>query len=156
MVIQRWQSVLLLCACALMACFSFASIGQIQTTDFTYNISSLGLTYEGDATQGAPTGYQLHTWYFFAVSIMGAIIPAIAIFCFRNLKLQKRLCLVELMFIIASSVIAVSVGYCTVDGGDVEWSSVVCCPILSLVATVMAYNRINKDHKLLQSVDRLR
>jgi hypothetical protein len=42
MVIQRWQSVLLLVAAVAMATFSFLSLGQIQLSDYTLNFTTLG------------------------------------------------------------------------------------------------------------------
>ena len=155
MVIQRWQSVLLLCACLLMAAFSFCSLGQVQTPEFTLNFTALGLSYEGEPTGNAPSGYYLTTWYFFAVSLLSAMLPLLSIFCFKNLPLQKKLCLVEVLLIIAVCAIAASLGY-NVEQGNIGWSSLICAPVLALIATIMAYQRINKDHKLLLSVDRLR
>lgn len=156
MVIQRWQSLFLLLVCALMACFTFVPLGQIQTQDFTFNFNTLGLTYAGEPTDGAPSGYFLHTWYFFAVSLVSSILPLIAIFKFNNLPLQKRLCLVEILFIIAAAAIAVTIGYWQLDNSTVGWSGVAIVPVIALIADVMACNFINRDHKLLSSADRLR
>lgn len=156
MVIQRWQSLFLLLVCALMACFTFVSLGQIQTQDFTLDISSLGLKYVGEATDGAPTGYLIHTWYFFAVALMSAILPLIAIFKFNNLQLQKRLCLVEILFIVAATAIAAVIGYGQIENSTVGWSALAVAPIIAIIADIMAYNFINRDHKLLSSADRLR
>ena len=47
MVIQRWQSLLLLAAAVAMACFAFCTIGQISTADYSLALSSLGFSYEG-------------------------------------------------------------------------------------------------------------
>lgn len=139
-----------------MACFSFASIGQIQTPTFSLDFTALGISYEGEPTNGAPTGYMIQTWYFFAVTLLSSILPLVTIFLFKNLPLQKRLCLVEVLILIAVCAIAGTLGYGVVEDGTIGWSSLVCCPVLSIVATVIAYNRINKDHKLLLSMDRIR
>lgn len=156
MVIQRWQSVLLLCSCVLMACFSFASLGQIQTTDYSFNLTTLGISFEGESTQYAPNQMEVSTWYFFAVSLLSSLIPLITIFCYKNLPLQKKLCMVEVLLIVAVSGITAIIGYNVIEGGTIGWSTVICCPILALISTIMAYNRINKDYQLLLSVDRLR
>ncbi len=68
MVIQRWQSVLLLIAVIVMAAFTFMSLGQIQLPEYTLNFTTLGFYIEGEATNGAATGYVANTWLFFIVS----------------------------------------------------------------------------------------
>ena len=102
MVIQRWQSLLLLVAAAVMGCFSFCSLGQIQTADFTYNFTSMGFYQEGIPTNGV-SAQIFHTWYLFAVTFTSMLLLLIDIFLFKNLPLQKKVCLVSLLFIIASS-----------------------------------------------------
>lgn len=156
MVIQRWQSVLLFCAAALMACFTFFSLGQVQTPDYSFNFTSLGFTYEGIATDGSPTGYLLHTWYFFCVSLMSVILPLVAIFCFRNERLQTRLCLVSVLFIIACMAVAGCLGYTAVDNGSIGWSTNIISPFAALAAVILAYGRIRSDWRKLRSADRIR
>ncbi|MBD5263923.1 MAG: DUF4293 domain-containing protein [Bacteroides sp.] len=156
MVIQRWQSLLLLVSAVMMGLFTFCSIGQITTTDFTFNFTSMGLTYEGEATGGAPSGCFLSTWYFFTVSLMSAILLLIDIFLYGNLPLQKKVAWIAVMFIVASCAIAASIAYTAVDGGVIGWSSIVICPIIAFIGTLLALNRIQSDHNKLRSVDRIR
>ena len=75
MVIQRWQSVLLLIVAALMGSFTFLSLGQIQMPEESLNFTTLGFEIEGIPTDGAQSGFRAHTWIFFIVSLMSAIIP---------------------------------------------------------------------------------
>lgn len=156
MVIQRWQSVLLLIAAALMACFSFMSLGQMQLSEFTLNFTTIGFSYEGIPTDGAPSGYYMHTWIFFTVSILSALLPLMAIFCFKNLKLQKNLCLIEVLILIAVAGVGAGYGYYGIPEGEVSWSSLIIAPLIAFVADVMAYNRISHDQRLLRSADRIR
>lgn len=153
MVIQRWQSVLLLCAVVVMGCFSFMSLGQITTPDFTYNFTALGISAEGNLT-GGPMPESTNTWYFFAVSILSAILPLIAIFTFKQFKLQKNLCLLTMLMLVCVICIGAVIGY----AGDynVSWTSLVCAPFIALIATIMAYQRICSDHRKIMSADRLR
>ncbi len=156
MVIQRWQSVLLLIVAALMGSFTFLSLGQIQMPEESLNFTTLGFEIEGIATDGAQSGFRAHTWIFFIVSLMSAIIPLINIFLFRNLRLQKTLCLVEVLFILATVGVGCVYGYSLFSPYYVSWSSVIIMPLLAFLGDVMAYNRINSDLKLLSSADRLR
>lgn len=156
MVIQRWQSVLLFFAALMMGVFTFSSLGQVQTADFTLNFTSLGFTYEGVATNGAPTGYFLHTWYFFIVSLASALLMLLDIFLFKNFRLQKSVCCISILFAIASTAVAAGIGYYSVDGADVSWSTMAFCPLLAIFACIMALRCIRRDERLLRSVDRLR
>ncbi len=155
MVIQRWQSVLLFIASLAMFTFTFLSLGQIQLPDYSLNFTTLGFNIEGETTDGI-SGYYMHTWSFFIVALMCGIIPLINIFLFRNLNLQKTLCLIEILFIIAAAAIGLRYGYSAIDGYSVSWSSLIIAPLLALVATYMAYRRILGDQRLLQSTDRIR
>ena len=156
MVIQRWQSVLLFITVVAMAAFSFLSLGQVQLPDFTLNFTTFGFYIEGISTNGSASGYYMHTFPFFIVSIISAIIPLINIFLFRNLRLQKSLCLVGILFILAAASIGCGYGYCTFADTHVSWSSLIIAPLLALIATLMAYARINSDQKMLKAVDRIR
>lgn len=155
MVIQRWQSLLLLVAAAVMGCFSFCSLGQIQTTDFTYNFTSMGFYQEGIPTNGV-SAQIFHTWYLFAVTFTSMLLLLIDIFLFKNLPLQKKVCLVSLLFIIASSATVAYLGYQSFPGGEIGWSSAIICPLIAIVATISAYGLMQKDHNRLKAVDRIR
>lgn len=156
MVIQRWQSVFLLITAVMMACFTFMSIGQVQLTDYSLNFTTLGFTYEGEATGGAPSGYYLHTWAFFIVSLLSMILPLINIFMFKNMKLQKNICLIEIFFLLALLAIGVAYGYYHFATAEVSWSSIIIAPLIAFIADIMAYNRICSDQRLLRAADRLR
>ena len=156
MVIQRWQSVLLLIATILMGCFTFFSLGQIQGTEFTYNFTALGFTSEGIPTDSAAEGEVIRTWELFIVSLMSAVLPFISIFLFKNFKAQIRLCTIELMFIIVTSVLAVKRGYDFANGADLEWTTWIIAAPVSLIAVIAALRCIKSDRRKLMSVDRLR
>lgn len=155
MVIQRWQSVLLLIAVVLMGCFSFLSLGQVQTADISFNFTALGFSPEGDAT-GAPRPEFVSTWYLFAVSALSAALSLIAIFTFRNLRLQKRLCLLTVLMLVCVIMTAAILGYSSFDGGEISWSSWICAPFISLIAVIMAWQRISADQRKIRESERLR
>ena len=155
MVIQRWQTVLLFVSVVLMGCFSFASLGQIQTQDITYNFTALGFSPEGQAT-GAVAPESIGTWYLMAVSLLSALIPLIAIFVLRQERLQKNLCLLSMLLVVCVTGVAAVLGYNTFAGAEIEWSALVCAPFVALIAEVMAYQRICSDYRAIHSSDRLR
>lgn len=155
MVIQRWQSLLLLVAAVMMAVFTFCSLGQVQTPDFTYNFTSLGFGQEGIPTDGT-VAHNYTTWYLFAVSLTSMVLLLIDIFLFKNLKLQLKVCLVSILFIIAAAVTAIVLGYNTFPEGEIGWSTAICAPLLAVIAAIMAYGRITSDRNKLLSADRIR
>ena len=138
LVIQRWQSLRLLVAAVMMGCFTFCSLGQIQTTDFTYNFTSLGFFQEGIPTDGE-VATETHTWYFFVLSLTTTVILLIDIFLFKNLPLQKKVCLISVLFIIASAATAGALS-----------------PVIALFAAIIAYSCMRRDHNRLKAVDRIR
>ena len=126
MVIQRWQSVMLLIAGVMMGIFSFCSLGQIQTADYTFNVTALGIAREGIATaEGEATG--ISTIVLFVVSLLSAILPLIDIFCFRNMPLQKKVALVSGLFAAVAGVIAAftASGFASDFSANVGWSTFV-------------------------------
>lgn len=156
MVIQRWQSVLLFIAVVVMACFTFMSLGQIQLPQYTLDFTTIGFEIEGISTDGAPSGYDKYTWIFFVVSLVSVILPAIAIFCYKNTRLQKMLCLIELLFLVTVTCVGCVYGYDSYAPESVSWSSLIVAPFLAFVAVVFAYNRICADVRKLKAADRLR
>lgn len=155
MVIQRWQSVLLLIACTLMACFTFLSLGQVQTETVTYNFTSCGFSPEGIPTGGdMPAG--IPTWILFCISLCSAILPFLAIFLFKRFRLQMNCCLFEVVLIIAAACFAGYYGYTEFPGVHCSWSTLALAPLLALAATIMAWNRIRRDRESIRSANRLR
>lgn len=153
MVIQRWQSVLLLISVILMGCFSFLSLGQIQTEAVSYNFMSWGIIPEGNA---ASEHVSISTWYLTAISLLSAILPLIAIFTYKNLNLQKRLCLLSVVTLICVIIACAILAYQSFSGAEISWSSLICAPFISMVADIMAYQRINKDQRIIRESERLR
>ena len=152
MVIQRWQSVLLLIASVMMFLFAFCSLGQIQGADCTVNITTMGMNRVGDGVSVVPT------IYIFIVALLSAILPLIAIFMYKNLRGQSRVCLITMLLIAADCVCEwIQATSLDIPGGQsVGWSSVVIAPFVAIVALIVARRCIASDRKKLESYDRLR
>lgn len=156
MVIQRWQSVLLLVAAVMMGLASFMTLAQVQAPDFTYNFTALGTSVAGEQTGAlAPTGVA-HSWILFIVTLTGALLPLIDIFLYRNLRLQMRVALVSVLFAVTVCVMVGFGVYDFADGNPVNWNQMGCAPLLALVAEVMGWQRMNADRKRLASAERFR
>lgn len=146
MVIQRWQSVVLLIACAVMAFFSLGDLATVVNDLGTFTFSAMGYA-DGSA------GVAASTWYFFAISLLSAILPLIAIFRYRNLRLQKRLCSISALIMAAVAV----VGFVLNMGAQqVSYSVLAAAPFVGIIACFVARNMIRSDEKKLRAVDRFR
>ena len=155
MVIQRWQSLLLFIAACVMACFIFFPIGTITTEDYTLNLTGLGFYQAGSPTDGMPP-IVVHTWYFFMLSITTLVLLLLDIFLFKNLRLQMRVCMVAILFIVADSCVAGLLGFCSIEGGQIWWHTTILCPFIALFSTIFAYYRMKRDYSLLRASDRIR
>ena len=155
MVIQRWQTLLLFIAAAVMACFTFFPIGTVTTPDYTFNLTGLGFYEQGDPSNGSQP-LVIHTWYFFMLSITTIVLLLADIFFYKNLRLQQRICLVALLFIVAESCVAGLLGFRAIEGGEIWWRTTILCPFIAIFATVFAYYRMAQDYALLRAADRLR
>lgn len=158
MVIQRWQSLLLLVAAVMMGCFSFCSLAQVQTLQFSLDFSALGFHYQGEPTDGALSGTFLGTWYFFILSVTTMLVYIIDIFLFGNLQLQKKVCLIGVLMTVASFAACAALGYNAVEGmQQIQWSSVFyVAPAFALIAAILAWSRMQSDQNKLRAADRIR
>ena len=157
MVIQRWQTVMLLISCIMMAIFSFISLGQIEATDYSFNITTMGICREGIATEsGEATG--VSTIYQFVVSLLASILPLIGIFCYRNMKLQKNLIIITILctVTVAALVAFGASNFASAYEANPSWSVFIGTPLVALVADILAYRMIRSDEKKLRAADRLR
>ncbi|MCH5228498.1 MAG: DUF4293 domain-containing protein [Muribaculaceae bacterium] len=155
MVIQRWQTVLLFIAAAVMACFTFIPFGIVVTEDYTFTLSGLGFYEEGVPTDGAER-MVIHTWYFFMLSITTIVLLLVDIFLFKNLKFQQRVCMVAILFIVADACVGGLLGFCAIEGGHIWWKTSILCPFIALFSAIFAYYRMAQDYSLLRAADRLR
>lgn len=157
MVIQRWQTVLLFIAAAVMACFTFIPIANVTTPDYSFSFTALGFYQQGIPTDGEPP-IVIHTWYFFMLSITTIVLLLADIFLYKNLRLQQRVCMVALLFIVAECCVAGLLGFWAFrqDAGHIWWKTTIICPIIAIFSTVFAYYRMAQDYALLRAADRLR
>lgn len=155
MVIQRWQTVLLFVAAAVMACFTFIPFATITTLDYTFNLTGLGFYEQGTPTDGT-TPMVIHTWYFFMLSLTTIVLLLLDIFLFKNIKLQQRICMVAILFIVADGCVGGLLGFSAIEGGQVWWKTTALCPFIALFTAILAYYRMAQDWALLKAADRLR
>lgn len=140
MVIQRWQSVLLLIAVVLMCIFCatpYATVKAVEATEQTHVFVS-----------DAPV--------FLVLNIAIAALLFLAIFLFKNLKLQMRVTLISIVLIAASMVTCGIMLYTNMPDAALIWTGGVLLLVGALVCALFGLRFMRKDHNLLRSYDRLR
>ena len=141
MVIQRWQSVWLLFAAILVAIFCFMPVAVIT-----------------DTSAGLPADLTMADFPVIAVvNSLVALLLFIAIFLYKNTRVQKTVTLLSMLLI---CVVAAVTAFLTFSGNDeatrIEIGGSVVLLVGALVFAAMAYRGIRHDEKLLRAADRLR
>lgn len=158
MVIQRWQSLFLLLSAVFMGLFSFLPIGEIQYLKDTFIISAMGVNLNAQTHNAVAAGFDLDFLYIFVTSLVSTIIPLIAVFCYKQMRLQMRLCLIALLLTATTGVSVASEVYGSELSslGSISLSWVAVLPLLSIVSILIARGCIVSDKRKLDSYDRLR
>ena len=157
MVIQRWQSLLLLAAAVAMACFGFLHHradfnGRLLFGSFLAWIQLRGHTYRRRTLRMVPAHLVL-----FVVAVLDAILPLSAIFMFKTSGSEETAHHRLHAPVQAGFCIALLLGYNAIDESAVSWNySVLCAPVIAVVALWLAWRYICRDRRLLASTDRLR
>lgn len=143
MVIQRWQSVLLLLAVVFMGLFCVTPYAIIEVAN--------GVTSSFEPASSP---------VFLILNVAVAILLFVDIFLFTNLKLQMRIAKMNIVLIVASFISLGVMCYTMVSSQTSSYSFELTYSVLYLVAAlvsaIFALRFMRRDHKLLSSYDRLR
>lgn len=141
MVIQRWQTVFLFIATMLMALFTFMPFASA--------------TIDAQIVDLHPKDFPV----YLILNLLIAILLFLAIFMYRNLKLQKKVTLLSMVLMVCSAVTGGFLLYGpNAPEGAVKlvWAGGILLLIGALVFAVLAYRGIGKDQRTLSSYDRIR
>ncbi|MDE5595669.1 MAG: DUF4293 domain-containing protein [Muribaculaceae bacterium] len=141
MVIQRWQSVLLLLAVVLMCIFCAT---PLATYSADASPESLSAVYVKDAP------------VLLTVSILVAALLFISIFLYKNLKRQMTVTLLSIVLIVATMVTGFFVVYNSYPGADFVVFGGIVLLVVTLILALGAYRLMRSDLRKLRSYDRLR
>ncbi len=133
MQIQRWQSLFLFIAAALMGALNFMPLAH-------------------DAQGVAVTATQ---WpVLLIVNVLTAVLLFICIFLYKNLRKQMLVANVSIVLILLTAALA---GKFIVDSTlQPAWCTVAATTVVSLVLAICARRLMSRDFNLLRSADRLR
>lgn len=141
MVIQRKQSLFLLLAAILMGLYAFMPLlinarGEVMLG---------GMTFEGIGG------------VVFILNCLVALLSLITIFKFKSLRFQKKLCIINILLIVASIATICAVAFMQEDCdliGSLTYFNVL--PIVAIVFLLLAHKGISHDQKLLRGSSRIR
>ncbi len=140
MVIQRWQSVLLLIAVALMCVFCATP----YATRTVVESAEMAPVFVSDAP------------VYLVLNIAIAVLLFISIFLFKNLRLQMKVTLVSIVLIVASMLTCGIMLYASMPDAALIWTGGVLLLVAALVCAIFGLRFMRRDHNLLRSYDRLR
>ena len=135
MVIQRWQSVLLLISAIFVA---------------LAGILPYAVTAEGADVCAVQTPVLL------CVDILLALLLLIDIFLFRNLRYQMKVTRLALGLIVVLGATIAAYTCAALEDAAIAVTGGIVMPVLALVSTYAALRLMRRDYRLLRSADRLR
>lgn len=141
MIIQRWQNLLLFIALILVCIFCAMPYAVIDS---------------GVAGEEPVKVFASEAPVFLIVNICAAVLIAVALFCFRNLKRQMGLTLFAIILMIASGVTCGFIVFYAMPTAQLVWDGGILLIIVALLCCILAYRFMGKDKKTLESYDRLR
>ena len=140
-----------------MAFYAFMPVAGFTFNGISYELSLLGvenlLPASGNDASVSSLTPTVVSWPLFALAMLVAVLALVAIFKFKQLKLQKTLCwacIILTISLIASMLVLIN------GWSDLRYYFSNCMPILAIVAFAFAIKGITKDQKTLSSYERLR
>lgn len=138
MVIQRWQSVLLLLAVIMMAVFSLTPMATYTALDEPVSV------YAKDAP------------VLLTVTLLVAVLLFISIFMYKNLKRQITVTLLSIILIAVVIVTGIAIVYRVHPEAQFIFLGGITLLVLALIFALGAYRCMKSDLRKLRSYDRLR
>ena len=139
MQIQRIQTVTLFIAAVLMAIFCFTPFADIEAADAT-----IRSVYVKDAP------------VLLVVNLLIAILLILAIFMYKNLRMQMKMTVLSMVLICVSIVASFFYIYAGFEGATPVLFGGVMLLVLAVIFALLALRGMRHDPKLLRSGDRLR
>ncbi len=147
MVIQRIQTLYLLIALVMMVVFAFLTSFSFDVAGSEYMVGTLSTGVAGKTS--------IHL-LMSCLNGLVVVLTVIAIFSYKNLRLQKRLCGISIILLIA---LLISIGVMILGATDeqnlsFEISNVL--PVASLLLLFLAHRGITRDQRILSDSARIR
>lgn len=149
--IQRKQTIyLLLALIATVVCLCLP-VGRFEPQGMGASLQLYNLWIQGDGST------DLSAWPMFGLLVLSCPINLFAIFSFSNRILQSRLCVANILLIVAwHAVYAVLAVTCKDSAFTFHVNIAACLPFISAILYFMARKGIQHDEKLVRAADRIR
>ena len=152
---------------ALMAVFLFLPIAQFDTTDGIYSVTAQGIStveamttpVQDSAAAVTQTSVFTPTWGVFVLGTVIAVLSFITIFLYKNRPTQARICMIDAFFLVTFYIVIFLSGYTfreDLSASNISWTAYIVMPFIALILDILAYKAINKDERLVRSLDRIR
>jgi len=153
--IQRIQSIYLLLAVIALSLVFFFPIAELLVDGKLLSIFRYRGLYELNAGQEILKIAAYPLAILFSINIL---IGIITIFKYKNRKLQMRLCLINILLLIGALGLAYFMTAFTFSDFNavVQYKFAAVMPIIAIIFSFLAYKGIQKDEKLIKSIDRIR
>ena len=158
--IQRIQSLYLLCAIIFMAIFAFTPFINLITPVGTYQMNCLGTNLTTPAEAIAETAIVASSQNFILaiVSALIAVMSILAIFLFKDRAKQILVCRINILFYITLYVVMgllIYNNYTALGATTFKTTTYIIFPICALITNWMAMQAINKDEQLVRDSERM-
>ena len=153
--IQRIQSIYLLCAAVFMAVFAFMPYFTITTVDATYQLTTCGL--ETVAAENAIT-VSSQNYTVAILAVLTIALSVIAIFLYKNRRVQMLVC--KINYLLYATLYIVMALYAYISYGDLQGSgfattSYVVFPVCAIITNYLAISAIAKDERMVRDSERM-
>ena len=145
MVLQRWQTVYLFLAAIAMAVFTFMPVMGLVTDQGNFTLCALG------CCESSVPNYLLLT-----LDCLIVVMLLVTIFKYRDLKLQQRLCKIDILLIIALLITIACIWLMQRGIAIALLTPWIILLFVALFFTLWANGRIKADRKLLSDSERIR
>ena len=158
--IQRIQSIYLLCAIIFMAIFTFNPFINLVTPIGTYQMNCLGtnLTTPSELIAETAIVATSQNYVLAIISALIVIINILAILLFKNRIKQMLLCKINILFYITLYVtmgLLIYNNYTALGATTFKTTTFIIFPICSLITNWLAISAINKDEQLVRDSERM-
>lgn len=153
--IQRIQTLYLLCAVIVLVVAMMLPIGKFLVGDEELTITTLMVTQSGGVKE-------MGSWPLAVLAVAATLLPFITIFLYKRRMLQMRLCLSEFVLLIGLQgfiIWVLSLGKDTLaEHGEVvaSYSIPAILPLVAIIFVWLAMRAIMKDEALIRSMNRIR
>lgn len=151
--IQRIQTLYLLCSLLLLGLMTWLNLGEIVVADALYKFRLSGIIAQTDGSvvySGLP---------LIVMASVVALLQFFIIFGYKNRVRQMRLATINLMLMLGLTGVAwffASKGVDRLGEGIIQYKIPLAFPVVGAILNYLAIRAIGRDEALVRSVDRIR